>query len=80
MPGHGHVTDLAESLRDSYDYLVFLREATRKRFADGAFDPIEASQGLDQSRFKYLENYDNLSFRSRNAQAVAEEVFKTLPQ
>jgi glyoxylase-like metal-dependent hydrolase (beta-lactamase superfamily II) len=80
VPGHGHVTDLAEALRDSYDYLVFLRETTRKRFADGAFDPIEASQGLDQSRFKYLENYDDLGFRSRNAQAVAEEVSKTLPQ
>ena len=80
VPGHGRVTDVAESFRDTYDYLVFLREATRKRFADGAFDPIEASQGLDQSRFKYLENYDDLSFRSRNAQAVAEEVFKTLPQ
>jgi len=80
VPGHGHVTDLAEALRDSYDYLIFLREATRKRFADGAFDPVEASQGLDQSRFKHLENYDDLGFRSRNAQAVAEEVFKTLPQ
>jgi glyoxylase-like metal-dependent hydrolase (beta-lactamase superfamily II) len=79
VPGHGHVTDLAESLRDSYDYLVFLRDATRKRFADGAFDPVEASQGLDQSRFKYLLNYDDLGFRSRNAQAVAEEVFQTLP-
>lgn len=80
VPGHGHVTGLAESLRDSYDYLVFLREATRKRFTDGAFDPIEASQGLDQSRFKYLVNYDDLSFRSRNAQAVAEEIFQTPPQ
>lgn len=80
VPGHGHVTDLAEALRDSYDYLVFLREATRKRIADGAFDPIEASQGLDQSRFKYLLNYDDLGFRSRNAQAVAEEIFQTPPQ
>lgn len=79
VPGHGHVTGLDESLRDSYDYLVFLREATRKRFAEGAFDPIEASQGLDQSRFKYLENYDDLGFRSRNAQAVAEEIFQ-MPQ
>jgi len=77
VPGHGHVTDLAEALRDSYDYLVFLREATRKRFADGAFDPVEASQGLDQSHFKYLVNYDDLGFRSRNAQAVAEEIFQT---
>lgn len=80
VPGHGRVTDIAESLRDSYDYLVFLRDATRQRFAEGAFDPVEASQGLDQSRFKYLENYDNLGLRSRNAQAVAEEVSKILPQ
>ncbi len=80
VPGHGHVTDLAESLRDSYDYLVFLRDATSKRFADGAFDPVEASQGLDQSRFKYLKNYDDLRFRSLNAQAVAEEIFQTLQQ
>ena len=80
VPGHGHVTDLNEALRDSYNYLVFLRDATRKRFADGAFDPVEASQGLDQSRFKHLLNYDDLGFRSRNAQAVAEEIFQTMPQ
>ncbi len=75
VPGHGHVTDLKEALRDSYDYLVFLRDATRKRFADGAFDPVEASQNLDQSRFRHLVNYDDLGFRSRNALAVAEEIF-----
>jgi glyoxylase-like metal-dependent hydrolase (beta-lactamase superfamily II) len=79
VPGHGHVTDLGESLRDSYDYLVFLRDAVRKRFSDGAFDPVEASQGLDQSRFKHLVNYDDLGFRSRNALAVAEEIFQNLP-
>jgi glyoxylase-like metal-dependent hydrolase (beta-lactamase superfamily II) len=79
VPGHGHVTDLTETLRDSYDYLVFLRNAVNKRFADGAFDPVEASQGLDQSRFRHLVNYDDLGFRSRNALAVAEELFKTLP-
>ncbi len=80
VPGHGRVTDLKESLRDSYDYLVFLRDATRKRFADGAFDPVEASQGLDQSRFKHLVNYDDLGFRSRNALAVAEEIFNQQPK
>jgi glyoxylase-like metal-dependent hydrolase (beta-lactamase superfamily II) len=79
VPGHGHVTDMNEALRDSYDYLVFLRDATRQRFAGGAFDPVEASQGLDQSRFKHLVNYDDLGFRSRNALAVAEEIFQTLP-
>ncbi|MHB1142355.1 MAG: MBL fold metallo-hydrolase [Sulfuricaulis sp.] len=80
VPGHGHVTDLREAMRDSYDYLTFLRDATRKRFADGAFDPVEASQGLDQSRFKHLVNYDDPGFRSRNALAVAEEIFQTLPR
>jgi glyoxylase-like metal-dependent hydrolase (beta-lactamase superfamily II) len=80
VPGHGHVTDLAEAMRDSYAYLVFLRDAARKRFADGAFEPVEASHGLDQSRFKNLANYDDIGFRSRNALAVAEEVFQALPQ
>jgi glyoxylase-like metal-dependent hydrolase (beta-lactamase superfamily II) len=80
VPGHGRVTDLGEAMRDSYDYLMFLRDAARKRFAGGAFEPIEASQGLDQSRFKHLVNYDDPGFRSRNALAVAEEVFQSLPK
>jgi len=79
VPGHGHVTDLNEALRDSYDYLVFLRDATRKRFADGAFDPVEASHGLGPSRFAHLVNHDDLDFRCRNALTVAKEIFQTLP-
>jgi glyoxylase-like metal-dependent hydrolase (beta-lactamase superfamily II) len=77
VPGHGRVTDLDRSLRDTYDYLVFLRKAIGRRFAEGAFDPVEASQNLDQSRFAYLQNYDDLGFRSRNALSVAEEIFQT---
>ncbi|MGE0558472.1 MAG: MBL fold metallo-hydrolase [Burkholderiales bacterium] len=77
VPGHGRVTDMKQALRDSYDYLVFLRTAVAKRFADGAFDPVEASQNLDQSRFSYLKNYEDLGLRSRNALAVAEEQFKS---
>jgi glyoxylase-like metal-dependent hydrolase (beta-lactamase superfamily II) len=77
VPGHGHVTDLDEALRDSYDYLVHLRDAIQQRIDEGAFDPIEASQGLDQSRFSYLENYDDLRFRSINAQRVAEALFES---
>lgn len=80
VPGHGKVTDMQQALRDSYDYLVFLRSAVTKRFADGAFDPVEASQNLDQSRFSYLKNYEDLGLRSRNALAVAEEAFKRQPQ
>ncbi len=80
VPGHGRVTDIKQAQRDSYDYLVFLRDAVKKRFADGAFDPVEASQNLDQSRFSYLKNYEDLGLRSRNALAVAEETFKHQPQ
>jgi glyoxylase-like metal-dependent hydrolase (beta-lactamase superfamily II) len=80
VPGHGKVTDMKQALRDSYDYLVFLLSAVSKRFADGAFDPVEASQNLDQSRFSYLKNYEDLGLRSRNALAVAEETFKRQPQ
>jgi glyoxylase-like metal-dependent hydrolase (beta-lactamase superfamily II) len=77
IPGHGHVTNLDEAMRDSYDYLVHLRDAVQLRIDDGAFDPVEASQGLDQSRFSYLENYDDLRFRSINALRVAEELFRS---
>ncbi len=77
VPGHGAVTNIDRAMRDSYDYLVFLRDAIKKRFADGAFDPVEASQNLDQSRFSYLQNYEDLGLRSRNALAVAEELFKS---
>ena len=80
VPGHGAVTNIDRAMRDSYDYLVFLRGAVTKRFADGAFDPVEASQNLDQSRFSHLKNYEDLGLRSRNALAVAEEVFKSPPK
>jgi glyoxylase-like metal-dependent hydrolase (beta-lactamase superfamily II) len=80
VPGHGAVTNVDGAMRNSYDYLVFLRSAIEKRFADGAFDPVEASQNLDQSRFSHLKNYEDLGLRSRNALAVAEEVFKSLPK
>jgi glyoxylase-like metal-dependent hydrolase (beta-lactamase superfamily II) len=80
VPGHGAVTNVDGAMRNSYDYLVFLRSAIAKRFADGAFDPVEASQNLDQSRFSHLKNYEDLGLRSRNALAVAEEVFKSLPK
>lgn len=54
-----------------------LRDSVWRRYADGAFDPVEASQGLDQSRSQHLNNDDDLPFRSRNALPVAEEFFAT---
>jgi glyoxylase-like metal-dependent hydrolase (beta-lactamase superfamily II) len=70
VPGHGHVTTLQEAKAHSYDYLVFLR----KTVADfmGAGGGIEDIGKLDQSRFSFLLNYENL--KGRNAQRVYEEL------
>lgn len=74
VPGHGRVTDLEHALRDSYDYLVYLRDSAKRAFDEGAFDPVEATQRLDQSRFAYLANFSDAPMRSRNALHMAEEV------
>jgi len=75
VPGHGMVTDLDTALHDSYDYLVLLRDYASKKIEEGAFDPVEAINGLDQSRFSYLKQYDQITFRNRNALTMAEEIF-----
>lgn len=74
IPGHGRVTDLEHALRDSYDYLVYLRDSARRAFDEGAFDPVEATERLDQSRFSYLANFSDASMRNRNALHMAEEM------
>lgn len=69
-----------KTLRDSHAYLVFRCETVARRYAEGAFDPVEASQDFDQSRFAYLRNYGDVAFLSRNALAVAEEIFRLQPK
>lgn len=76
VPGHGPVGSLDDALKDSHRYLVFLRDSAQKAFAAGAFDPVEASAGLDQTGFSYLANWDDPPFRARNALHMAEELFK----
>ena len=39
----------------------------KARIDAGAFGAVEAGQGLGQSPFAYLANYDDLSFRAGNA-------------
>jgi len=74
IPGHGAVTDIATALHDTYDYLIMLRTGANKGFKNDAMDAFEAVHGLDQSQFSYLKNYSNLSFRSKNALRVAQEI------
>lgn len=68
--GHGMPADLARATADSYDYLVFLRQAVQAFMDDG--HGMEEIGTIDQSRFSYLENFDSL--KGRNAQRVFEEL------
>lgn len=68
--GHGNPGDLARATADTYDYLVFLRKAVQELQDDG--HGMEDIGKIDQSRFKYLKNYDSL--KGRNAQRVYEEL------
>lgn len=70
VPGHGKPAGLAKAKHDSYDYLVFVRNAVMKFMDDG--HGMEDIGKIDQSRFSYLVNYDSL--KGRNAQRVFEEL------
>jgi glyoxylase-like metal-dependent hydrolase (beta-lactamase superfamily II) len=78
IPGHGAVATLEKAMKDSLDYLSLLRDGAALAFKNGAFDPVEASQAIDQSSYAYLVNYTDAQFRSNNAIRMAEEVFKGL--
>ena len=68
--GHGEPADLAKATADTYDYLVFLRQAVQTLMDAG--HGMEDIGSIDQSRFSYLDNYDSL--KGRNAQRVFEEL------
>ena len=70
IPGHGHATDLAHASKDTYDYLVDLRERVAN-FMDEGRDISEIGK-LDQSKYQYLSNHDTLA--GRNAQQVFTEL------
>ncbi len=70
IPGHGRATDMAHAGRDTYDYLVFLREAVEQFMDDGG--DMSDIGSVDQSRFDYLQNYATIA--GRNAQQVYTEL------
>jgi glyoxylase-like metal-dependent hydrolase (beta-lactamase superfamily II) len=70
IPGHGQATDLSRANRDTYDYLVFLRQAVSD-FMENGGDISEVSS-VNQSEFNYLLNYELIS--GRNAQQVFTEL------
>jgi len=70
IPGHGQPTTLAKANADTYDYLRFLRQAVAE-FIENGGDISDISQ-IDQSKFKYLLNFETLA--GRNAQRVFTEM------
>lgn len=70
IPGHGGPVTLEKAKKDSYDYLVALRERVSD-FIDEGGDISEVSE-IGQDDFAYLENYETL--KGRNAQKVYSEL------
>jgi len=70
IPGHGQATDLSRANKDTYDYLVFLRQAVSDFMENGG--DISDTSSVNQSEFNYLLNYELIS--GRNAQQVFTEL------
>jgi glyoxylase-like metal-dependent hydrolase (beta-lactamase superfamily II) len=62
VPGHGHAGDLALAKKDTYDYLVFLRDTLTAIVDDGG--DMMAAGKIDQSQFKYLIGFDELAAKN----------------
>lgn len=65
LPGHGKPTNVGRARRDTRDYLSYLRESAKKMLAKGQ-SLQDAVEKTDQSRFRYLVNYDLLAKRNMN--------------
>ena len=70
VPGHGHATDLTRATRDTYNYLVFLRESVADFIETGG--DMSAIGSVNQARFSYLLNFEQIA--GRNAQQVFSEM------
>jgi glyoxylase-like metal-dependent hydrolase (beta-lactamase superfamily II) len=70
VPGHGSPTTLATADADTLAYLEFLRREVAA-FQEAGGDASEVSK-IDQSKFRYLKNFDSLA--GRNALRVFTEL------
>jgi len=59
VPGHGNLCDLAKARKETKDYLVLLRTHMQQALKQNV-ELQTAIDTLDQSRFKYLPNWDLL--------------------
>ncbi|MBI3570677.1 MAG: MBL fold metallo-hydrolase [Gammaproteobacteria bacterium] len=65
IPGHGKPTDLKHAKKDTRDYLTYVR-ASVKKVLDGGGSLQDAVEKTNQSKFKYLANFDLLAGRNVN--------------
>jgi glyoxylase-like metal-dependent hydrolase (beta-lactamase superfamily II) len=65
VPGHGMPTDVKQATQDTRDYLVYTRTAIKKMLDSGG-SLNDAVEKIDQSKFKYLLNFDLLARRNLN--------------
>ena len=65
VPGHGQPTDSKKAMRDTRDYLAYLRSEVKK-ILDKNGSLQDAVEKIDQSKFKYLLNFDLLAKRNVN--------------
>src|SRR3989344_5791020 len=65
IPGHGKPTDLKHAKKDTRDYLTTVR-ASVKKVLDGGGSLQDAVEKTNQSKFKYLENFELLAGRNVN--------------
>ena len=65
IPGHGKPSDVKQATRDTRDYLVYNRTAIKK-IMDAGGSLNDAVEKIDQSRFKYLINFELLNRRNLN--------------
>ena len=70
VPGHGHAVTLEKAKAETYEYLVFLREAVATLLDEGI--GMEKVGEIDQSRFSHLKVYEQI--KGRNAQQVYSEM------
>lgn len=70
IPGHGSPASLDKAIKDTRDYLAYLRETVAAFIKQGG-GAYEISR-VNQDRFKYLQNYETLA--GRNALKVYTEL------
>jgi glyoxylase-like metal-dependent hydrolase (beta-lactamase superfamily II) len=63
VPGHGKVSNVKKAQQDTKEYLVYIRSRVKEKF-DNMVGLQETIESVDQSKYKYLKNFDDLAKRN----------------